>query len=187
MGPFCIFFWYFKCILLIILCCSNECFEKEISLKSRGNIVLQHKTLNRGLFTVWRAKEPIKKYFFINVLTLLCSAVGLAGCWGLSQPRTFPFCKDRGKTLWRKSWSASKHLAKLKGMRDPLLWKLGWAPQTVQIALLGSTGKYPAYYHGDSVSIWKQLTIFHSFNGKLQRIVPLAVCWLSYFWEYLVG
>lgn len=36
-------------------------------------------------------------------------------------------------------------------MKDTLLWKLGWAPQTVQITLLGSTGKYPAYYRGDSV------------------------------------
>lgn len=105
-----------------------------------------------------------------NMHILLCSAVGLSGCWGLSQPSTFFLPQRSWKALWRKSWFASKHLARLKGMRDSLLWKLGWAPETVQNTLLGSTGKYSVLYHWASVSIWKQLTIFCSFNGKLQCI-----------------
>lgn len=57
----------------------------------------------------------------------------------------FSYGEDPAKSVWRKSWSASRHFVRLKGMRDTLLWKLGWAPQTVQITLLSSNGKYPAH------------------------------------------
>lgn len=38
---------------------------------------------------------PVKVKVPMNVQILLCSAVGLFVCWGLSQPCTFSYWKDR--------------------------------------------------------------------------------------------
>lgn len=107
-------------------------------------------------------KAVIKKKTFLKdiwVINLFCSGT----FWLLgSRPAECLFFhrKYSAESLWRMSWSASKHLARLAGMRDILLWKLGWAPQTVQNTPLSFSGRYPFLYHWASVSVRKQISAY---------------------------
>lgn len=148
--------------------------KRNISLTLMGDALLQSLAELRWkwfFFIKCDGSYKKKKNFckYSNIPLLCRGAVWLLG----SKPAVylFHYCKDP-ETWRRKSWSASKHLASLKGMKDTLLRKLGSESQTVQITLLGFTGKYSVHYHWATFSIQKQIT-FHcsALNEKLQCIV----------------
>lgn len=68
-----------------------------------------------------KSKGAYKNIFFVNIHILLDNLLCCGSRWLLGLKPTFSYWKDLGKTLWRKSWSAFKHLVRLKGMKDTLL------------------------------------------------------------------
>lgn len=149
----------------------------NIRLYFAPHTISQKSLKNPQLFFKIKLSSFLKRYMRY-MSNLFCG--GTFWLLGSRPAECFFFhCKYSAESLWRMSWSASKHLERRAGMRDTLLWKLK-VPRCASLVNIHSSITEPSY-----LSVSKFLLIL--LKAALPSTKELKVSWVGYFREYLMG